>query len=506
MRRRKIALLAVVFGMLAVVNVTGCSDNRQTSEQLVSLKEGQDENAPEEVGNGQGGEGQADTQGNAGAAVNDGGIAGQVQAPERYQADFSDGAVNVHVDAAVIIPKGAGFKLYKVSGRPFSQEDYDTVSHVLLEDAQLWSRDYEVMEESHGFTREEVEERIAQIKEQAERNGGLHQIDEEEAKGRKYEEVLADWEELLAAAPEEPVIVEVPAVVPYVKAGESESEREKAYSRNQLDGNATVNGEDYWISLTNDFQDNWQWVEFSVRNQERYMAGSNIILSEEEIPAGLSKEEICKEADGLVKEMGFSDFEPAGGEFFQKMLWSENMENEEVPKGAIGYCVNFTRTLEGIPVTYTKDSGTTVAEDADENVAWPYEELSLIFDEKGMTDFSWRNPYTIEKQSDEYVFLMPFTDIQNIFEEMIIEKNKDFTEYEGMTVHFNINEVRLGYMRVRDSAGAGTGSMVPVWDFFGSKTIVYSQENEPYVQAEPYYSWLTINAMDGTIIDRGLGY
>lgn len=507
MRRRKIAVCAVVVGMLAAaVNAAGCNDSKQTTEQLVSLKEGQEESTQEVAGDMQSGEVQENAQNNTGMAVNDGNIALQVQAPDRYQTDFSDGAVTVHVDAPVIIPNGAGFKLYKVSGRPFSQEDYDAVSHVLLEDAPLWSRDYEVMEESHGFIREEIEERIAQLEEQAEENGGLQQINEEEAKGRKYEESLVEWEALLEAAPEEPVIVEVPAIVPYVKAGETENDRQNAYSMNMLDANATVNGEDYYVSVHNDFQEYWQWVSFTIDNQERYIGENTVILSKEEIPAGLSEEEICERAKEMVKQMGFSDFEPAGGEYFQKMLWSEAENNGKVPKGAIGYGVNFTRTLEGIPVTYTRNEGTTAVSDADAEVTWPYEKLTLIFDEKGMTDFSWRNPYTIEKQSDEYVFLMPFADIQNIFEEMIIEKYKNFAGYEDMNFYFNIDEVRLGYMRVRDGAGAGTGTMVPVWDFFGSQTIVYSQADEPYVCAEPYSSWLTVNAMDGTIIDRGLGY
>ncbi|MBO5057122.1 MAG: hypothetical protein J6C64_12315 [Lachnospiraceae bacterium] len=516
MRKRKIGCLTAVLGMAAVMSMAGCSDSKQTTQQLVTpkgeetvdMQEGQSENNRQ----GSNGESSQDStaEGTAGTVAGNtgaGGIAQQVQAPDRYQADFSDGAVNVHVDAPVIIPDSAGFKLYKVSGRPFSQEDYDAVSHVLLEDAPLWSRDYEVMEESHGFIKEEIEERIAQIKETAERNGGLDQINEAEAKGRKYGETLADWEVLLEAAPEEPVIVEVPGVVPYVKAGKTENEKQNAYSMNMLDGNATVNGEDYYVFMDNNFQEDWQWIRFTVRSRERRLGENRVFLSDEEIPAGLSEEEICEEAAGLVKEMGFSDFEPAGGEYFQKLQQAEDDENVMVPKGTIGYGINFTRTLEGIPVTYTSNSGTTVGTDVTAYVTWPYETLRMVFDEKGMTDFSWENPYTIEKQSDEYVFLMPFTDIQNIFEEIIIKKYKTLAEYDNdIAFYFNINEVRLGYMRVRDSAGAGTGTMIPVWDFFGTQTIVYAEEDEPYVDAGPYSSWLTVNAMDGTVIDRGLGY
>lgn len=42
--------------------------------------------------------------------------------------------------------------------------------------------------------------------------------------------------------------------------------------------------------------------------------------------------------------------------------------------------------------------------------------------------------------------------------------------------------------------------MVPVWDFFGVRTI----DRERYDDA--YSSLFTINAIDGTVIDRNYGY
>ncbi len=55
---------------------------------------------------------------------------------------------------------------------------------------------------------------------------------------------------------------------------------------------------------------------------------------------------------------------------------------------------------------------------------------------------------------------------------------------------------------------------VPVWDFFGSciekydKTVVDSNynENNEYIEKTFGHSYLTINAIDGSIIDRNLGY
>ena len=62
----------------------------------------------------------------------------------------------------------------------------------------------------------------------------------------------------------------------------------------------------------------------------------------------------------------------------------------------------------------------------DEDVAWPYENIWLIYTKEGFVNFQWIDPYQIEKESDEYVFLLPWSEIQGIFEEMLVKKYSDF--------------------------------------------------------------------------------
>lgn len=501
MKNRKVRVLLTTIGMAVVMSATACSDSRQTTEQLVTPKEtqqesdaGQPEDRDKEPGSGQN---SGAAFGNAADSGNDTGIADQVKAPERYEADFTSGAVNVHVDAEVIVPKAAGFKIYNVTGRPFEQADYDAVNQVLLKDASLWDRDYELLEKTNGFIKPEIEEKIALLEERAAEQGEDALVT---AKEETYKEKIAEWKAMLEAAPEEAPIVEVEAVVPYVKSENGEYTSES----NWLHGYSTVDGKEYWVSLENDWQEEWRWVQFEVRSKERSVGNSYIKLEEAEEPDGLSKDGIREAAMSLMQEMGFTDFAPAGEEYFQKII-ADEYGNPDVEYGALGYGIRFTRVLDGIPTTYTHEYGTCIGENDEE--PWPYEVITVVFDEQGITDFLWWNPYVIEKQSDEYVFLMPFSDIQDIFEEMILKKYEWITDIgDNITVYFDIDEIRLGYMRVIDEAGAEKGTMVPVWDFMGSQTLVYNDSGETSVNAGPYESWLTINAMDGTIIDRAVGY
>ena len=69
-----------------------------------------------------------------------------------------------------------------------------------------------------------------------------------------------------------------------------------------------------------------------------------------------------------------------------------------------------------------------------------------------------------------------------------------------------ITDVRLSYMRVREKDNLDEGKLIPVWDFFGSRDIYQDGGTEPYTEDQANMSFLTVNAMDGTIIERNRGY
>ncbi|WP_160560132.1 DUF6034 family protein [Parablautia muri] len=480
-RKGMIFFIAVMTALL----VSGCNDNVQTEEEIVTPKQ---EEEAEDAGDLGGQE-----EGVEGTDENGEGIAQQVQAPETYVWEENSDTISVKVNAPVIVPKGEGFKTFQVTARTYTQEDYDRISQTILKGATLWDRDYEQMEKSHGFTREEIDEAIANF-EANKANGGKY---ENTGKNVDYDEVIREWEALREGAPEEAIIIDVPSVVSY-SPGEEYSEE------NRLSGYATVDGENYLVSVDNNLRDDWRWITFEVSaerskgNFTPVVAGDETGVDVEQFPI----KELKDEAEKMMADMGFTEFTAAGDEFFRTYAWNEELEalseyNQD------GYGLHFTRTLEGIPVTYTNSEGTAMENNAD--TSWPYEKLDIIFDTEGIADFKWSNPYSIEKLSDETVFLIPFSDIQGIFQEMIFKKYDDFLEASDVELSLEIDEVHLGYMRVMDKGNVMEGTMIPVWDFFGSETIC-NHDGETYTNNAPYTSCLTINAIDGTIIDRDLGY
>ena len=141
----------LVAGLL-VTSLTGCQNRIQTEEQIVTPKEG--------------------TQAQETDAVAMGTLTEQLQMPERYQSSFSGDAVSVTADADMVVPDVEGIRTKRVRFRAFTQEDYDRVISVVPGEGQLWQRDMEAMEASHGFTKPELDERIAEVEAQKAAWGG----------------------------------------------------------------------------------------------------------------------------------------------------------------------------------------------------------------------------------------------------------------------------------------------------------------------------------------------
>ena len=447
---KKMAVTVLTAGM-CVLTVSGCG-SAEPQEEVIVVKEQNDELMSEQTMEGD--------------EIASGNVAEQVQAPEIYQMEISSDLVTVKADAVVTIPDVPGIKLKKVTARTFTQEDYDAVNRVLLG------------------------------------GGGSLDIDNE----------------VLSGTDENPLI-----------------------------GNVMANGQDYWFQIDNNATAARHRVKFMIEKQDGngdYLSFSNSQPDPENLSESMKDikfiqgyvkmntppEEIMNEITDAVNQMGIGEYSVQGGGYYacwianeDAMSISEYLDSKYL--AGMGYGVHLYRVEDGIPITYTYEDGgmfdynygeTLIhsmengEEPVPEVVYWPYEEMTFIYTNDGLRSFEWINPYTIENLSDEYVFLLPFSDISNIFEDLIIKKYADSFNNEGDTVDIQVDKVVLSYMRVREKDSL-EGTLIPVWDFFGTKIYKNAAGEVDNVVDRVYdgvtpESMMTINAMDGTIVYRGLGY
>lgn len=178
-----------------------------------------------------------------------------------------------------------------------------------------------------------------------------------------------------------------------------------------------------------------------------------------------------------------------------------------------GYKMRYVRSVGGVPVIYTPNSGAASADGEADIPSWGYEQMEICVNGDGVVYFGWNQPYEQPEPETTAAELLPFSDIQDIFAKMIMVTNEDrlainikngFETHETMDVH----DVTLRLMRVRDKYNAQEGRLIPVWDFWAlHKAQAVDPSYSKYVYEDGYDEVvLTINALDGTIIDRDFGY
>ena len=168
-----------------------------------------------------------------------------------------------------------------------------------------------------------------------------------------------------------------------------------------------------------------------------------------------------------------------------------------------GYEFCFYRLLHGIPVTYTVSRGIQdMVSTADiHKEPWPFEALRIIvYEDIGVGTVLYESPYQIGETLEEEPPLLSFDQIMQVAE-TILPLKLAYLEQEGKAVHARVDRIAFGYARVDCMDTLYQYKLVPAWDFFG---VVEDSKRKEYTFDN--YSLLTINAIDGTVIDRNYGY
>ena len=132
-----------------------------------------------------------------------------------------------------------------------------------------------------------------------------------------------------------------------------------------------------------------------------------------------------------------------------------------------------------------------------------YEKVRIFIDDDGVYAYMWNGPSSITEMLNDKATLLPFDQIKEIFASRILVKYGDYIgDDASKNISVNITRISLGLARVTEKNNNNYGILVPVWDFFGT----YDQGNGYPIGYDGYESLLTINAIDGSIIDRQLGY
>ena len=412
-------------------------------------------------------------------------LAESLGAPEHYKNEsvYEDGRLIVDTDADVFVPEADAVNTYQVSAKEMNQELIDKVTKAFFEGDKIY-QGYNY----HVWSKEDLQKQITLLKKyKSEGNLDPYMYGTDENGNKQYDidQQIARYEDELKTAPEKREKEEVtPALNLEFWNGKGE-ERVKETDTDHFSGVVETENGIY------DYE-----IDYVMKPDMEFI--------------------ITKNKDDLLPDpMEFSYW--TEGEFVLADKDSVNYIPEESIKKILnisyedaGYEFQFARCLDGIPVTYELSFGGAL-EDMDSTLKpWGYERCSVIVGDDGIQKITLINPYDIGEIQTENVKLMDFDSIIGIYEQMMEVSNADIVNYEAKRT-YHIRNIKFGYMRIYDPAADNdTGLFVPVWDFFGGFDAENLEGNGDLVSKNSgersSQSFMTINAIDGSVINRELGY
>lgn len=396
------------------------------------------------------------------------------EAPSVYENDYQQNALTVDFCADVKVPQPDNYPVARVTDAEFTQEQVDKTASYLMQGKPFIK---------HMTGKDELEDTYVQYK---------AFIEEVKQNPEKYEMPVEEYEQDLARIEEEIINAPETAQDQIVDSTLKQGTKGIAYLSVTSD---LGKDEPASLSIINrlgqgsvSFQNGTKYSDVSLEYPE--------FITQDPVNLTMSRDEAQEIADKAVEGIGAKDM------MLSHMTVGAVSKNGEydTPEDYTQQCYIFyyTPSLNGIVTTYYPQ-GPAVAEDSQYNQIQGYENIMICVDDSGLVSLNWLNYRTINENLTDNVALMPF---EKIIENAKQQLTNAYSWSEGHgSCQIKIDKMSLGYMLVAQKNNDEYNLMIPVWDFYGD--IAY--DGGEYTD-QGCYSLLSINAIDGSNIDRNLGY
>lgn len=443
---------------------------------------------------------------------------------------YQSGKLAVSIDAAVELPAVGKLPVVKAQPRKFTQAEADKIVKVLLQGKQAYKP-------KEQMSKSEIEKQIVDM--QAMKSQASREY--KDAMIKKLDTGIKYMQDQLKTAPE---------TVPQIAS----DGKFKTDDMGGMELNVTASlgkDNDANLDIYNSSTGRTCSVWFTNEGQGDSCLGNEMKLSGTPKGVKLTLEQAKAMAEKTVSDLG-SDLKLADtGICNTKMRTKGNKPEADAPQA---WFFAFTREVGGVPSTYETDVGGNVPQneinEADDTgkgdfiEPHPYERILMAIDDTGILEFQWMSPDKLLDTVSADAQTIPFSQVMDTFQKQFFLHNalqkksdvkpiyaKDGTEipqdfsksmrdqgiftmdsigYEEdiKTCTYKIDRVTLGLSRIAVKDKPDEFMIVPVWDFFGTAAVEYTPESgyAGFTTTDASKSFLTINAIDGSIINRSYGY
>jgi len=437
-----------------------------------------------------------------------------LEIPERYSADFTgvDGLVTVHADAAVELPAGTRLPTATIHSRKFTQTDVDNLLAAFIGDRAFYKE--------RLATKQTVQARIDEYK--AMQRGEIPLDLDGDRTAEDLPDLIKRWEGYLKEVPDESepyesasrTLEKIPFEGQYdpdVIAAPPQKEELSGWAETPA-GSMYVFVQNWSETLIQTGKENHACLAYAcLEGYGNSLAPNTVEL--EKPASSLTEAQAIAQADELMKKLGLDGVvccQSTPVSFHDGYAVEKREDVEIVRPGAVqdsGFALEYVRQVDGTPMSNVSWTGAYLADGQDD--VWHCERIQVCVSDKGVVYFRWSDPHTAPQVEDHAAKLLDFAQIRQIFEKMVLVKNeqmKAISAANGVTIRnrIDVDRVTLNLMRVRSRGNTDDAVVIPVWDFWATETW---ESEDDLAGAQPHQTIaLTVNAIDGTIIDRELGY
>ena len=237
-----------------------------------------------------------------------------------------------------------------------------------------------------------------------------------------------------------------------------------------------------------------------------YRKGNLLLIEDTGKTVGETKEEYVFPAK-YDDDADFQNEKKIADEFLPKMgIDYMSLNNASILEN--GYDFYYTRTVNGMPETYISNFFHIQHDNEEVMDLWYAESLLIRVIDGDVAYVKWENPSTLTGIDNDNVETISFEEASNIFEKQIdrllapdvsTEEGEEIAAFfpENTTLYINRVELGLTKLLMQDS---NSYKLIPTWMFMGYTRGSGAGQNGIGSTGQTCY--VTINALDGSIVDR----
>lgn len=398
----------------------------------------------------------------------------------KTELETNDGEISIHVNAKVNWPEKADLPVVYVRPHAITTDEVNVAAKELFGDVPLYDA-------SHYTDKNRLEQEIIAWRadlESLETNGTWSEISLAGSPGLPSDYVEEEIEWVKSKIEEaENNYQKAPDTVPVIT--EIVFRQLNGYKSLSLRNDDRIPA-DLGVSIMDETDDSY--LEFRDWNGVIYNGFSDL-QEDDALDLTISKEEALNLSVGFVEKLGID----------------ASVTNIQGIKsnGAVAYLFIFSRNIEGIPCKYVESTGGALGIDGSEfRNPWNAERIEVMVNDDGIIGFEWESPPEIIETINENVSIKAYDEIIEIAEkilpmqfakEVLAENKREIT----------ICEMSMNMMRVAKRGTDNEYYYLPVWDLLG---YYGDEENKDTESTNRKRAFLTINAVDGSVIDRNIGF